>query len=48
MEKMYCIHCMALYTKGTICTKCGKSEFQEIKIVIHHQGQSKRREIMFK
>jgi hypothetical protein len=40
MEKRYCIHCRTLYTNETVCNVCGKSEFQEIKIVIQHQGQS--------
>jgi RNA polymerase subunit RPABC4/transcription elongation factor Spt4 len=40
MEKKYCIHCRSLHTKETVCNICGKSEFQEIKIVIQHQTQS--------
>lgn len=40
MEKKYCIHCRTLYTKETICYKCGKSEFQGIKILVQHQSRS--------
>ncbi len=46
MEKKYCIHCRALYSKVSICSICGKSEFQEIKILIHHQEQSNQKKIL--
>lgn len=45
MEKKYCIHCRSLYTKETVCNICGKSEFQEIKIVIQHQKQSNSKQL---
>lgn len=46
LEKKYCIHCRTLYSKESICGICGKSEFQDIKIMIHHQEQSNRKKIL--
>lgn len=44
MEKKSCIHSRTLYSKDSIGSIPEKSEFQEMKIVIHQQNLLKRKE----
>jgi hypothetical protein len=37
MKKKYCIHCQTFHTEESICSTCGRSEFQVIIIDVHNQ-----------